>query len=176
MPRPRRPERGGTSVGRAIALVGVLLATTHIGTTAAELKLLPPEEAFRLSARALDTRTLEANFVIAKGYYLYRDKLAFRVEPTPPALGSASLPSGRVKDDPFFGQVETYRDRVVVRLPLDQAVPGRTLTLVANSQGCADAGVCYPPNVQRIAITLPSSDGRPGPLIEAAPAKKRLFD
>jgi thiol:disulfide interchange protein DsbD len=175
MPKPRRPERRA-SVGRTRALVGTLAAVLHIGTAAAEVKLLPPEDAFRFSARALDTRTLEANFVIAGGYYLYRDKLSFRVEPGPPTPVAAPLPSGRVKDDPFFGRVETYRDRVVVRLPLAEALPGRAVTLVATSQGCADAGVCYPPNTQRIALTLPAADGRPGPLIEATPARKRLFD
>ena len=175
MPKRPGPDRR-TLVGRAAALVGVALALLHIGIAAADPKLRPPEEAFRFSARALDTRTLEANYGIAKGYYLYRDKFSFSVEPAPHALAAPALPPGKLKDDEFFGRVETYRDRIVVRLPLAEAAPGRTLTLVANSQGCADAGVCYPPHTQRIELTLPAANGRPGPLIEATPPKKRWFN
>lgn len=160
-------------VTAASALVGVMGVLLNIGTFAADLKLLPPEEAFRFAARALDTRTIEANFSIANGYYLYRDKMSFVIEPDATALGASALPPGKVKDDPFFGQVETYRDRVVVRLPLSQASPGRKVTLRAESQGCADAGVCYPPNTQRVTLAVPSNDGRPGALVEATPPRKR---
>lgn len=163
-----------TPVARATAFVGLALVL-HIGSAAAELKLLPPEEAFRFAARALDTRTLEASFTIADGYYLYRDKMRFTLEP-PAAAIDAKLPPGKVKEDEFFGRVETYRDRVVVRLPLATAVPGRSVTLAAESQGCADAGVCYPPNRQTVVLDVPAADGRPGPLIEAHPVKKRWFN
>ena len=172
----RAPRAARTPVARAATLVGLALLTLHIGIAAADLKLLPPEEAFRFAARALDTRTLEASFAIADGYYMYRDKMRFSLEPASPAIDAASLPPGKVKDDEFFGRVETYRDRVVVRLPLAEAVPGRSVTLVAESQGCADAGVCYPPNRQKIVLGVPTADGRPGPLIEANPAKKRWFN
>ena len=59
------------------------------------------------------------------------------------------MPPGKVKEDAFFGNVETYRGKIAVRLPLDGAQPGDTVTVKAESQGCADAGVCYPPQVQR---------------------------
>ncbi|HEX4884612.1 MAG TPA: protein-disulfide reductase DsbD N-terminal domain-containing protein [Casimicrobiaceae bacterium] len=151
------------------------IAFLHIGPAAAELKLLPPEDAFRYSARAIDARTLEAQFTIADGYYLYRDKLRFGVEPAPAAAGVPALPPGKMKDDAFFGRVETYRDRVVVRIPVEQAAPGQSVTLRAESQGCADAGVCYPPSLQRITIAIPPAGGAPGPFVEAAPTKKRWF-
>ena len=182
MPKPgpaerlrRRPRRAGASVAAALALVGGLALIPHIGAAAAELKLLPPDEAFRFAARALDTRTLEANFTIAPGYYMYRDKMRFAVEPESSALGEAALPPGKTKVDEFFGRVETYRDRVVVRLPLVKAAPGQTVTLRAESQGCADAGVCYPPHTQRVALPVPAVDGKPGPLVEVAVPKKPWF-
>ena len=159
-------------VAVVVALVG--LSSSHVRAQVGETKLLPPEQAFRLSVRALDTRTLEANFDIASGYYLYRDKLGFAIEPQGVEL-AASLPAGKLKDDAFFGRVETYRDRVVVRLPLGAAAPGQSLTLRTNSQGCADAGVCYPPQTQRLTVAVPSVDGKPGPLVEATPAKKSWF-
>jgi len=170
----RVPRLAWTPVAYVGTLVGLVLAL-HVGPAAADLKLLPPEEAFRFAARALDTKTVEANFAIADGYYLYRDKTRFSLEPASPLIG-ADLPPGKVKEDPFFGRVETYRDRLVVRLTLSQPMAGRAVTLVAESQGCADAGVCYPPNRQKIELTLPTSDGKPGPLLEANPARKRWFN
>lgn len=182
MPKPcttslRRPDRAAlAAVGAVAAFVGATWLAWPAGAVGAQTGLLPQEEAFRFAARALDSRTLEARFTIASGYYLYRDKLSFAVEPESATLAPAALPPGKLKDDEFFGRVETYRDRVVVRLPLDRGAPGQSLTLRADSQGCADAGVCYPPTTQRIVLAIPVNDGRPGPLIDANPAKKRLFN
>lgn len=127
---------------------------------------LAPEDAFRFSARALDDHTLEASFDVAGGYYLYRDKLAFTVEPAAP-LAVPPLPAGARKHDQWFGDVDTYRGRLVVRLALPQPQPGRTLVLKADSQGCADAGLCYPPIVQQVRLTLPAAGAGPGPVVAA---------
>jgi thiol:disulfide interchange protein DsbD len=136
--------------------------------------LLEPERAFAFSARGLDHRTVEAQFVIADGYYLYRDRLKFSVEPVAIA-GVPDLPAGKVKVDPFFGEVATYRGQVVVRLPLERVAAGQSVVLTAESQGCADAGVCYPPQVQKIRLPLPAANSAPGPLVEATPARKSWF-
>ena len=61
-------------------------------------ELLPPEQAFRFSARALDDRTLEARFTIADGYYLYRDKFKFAVTPDGAALGAPESAGGKDQD------------------------------------------------------------------------------
>ena len=182
MPKPRVAESvrrlaagARASVAAGSALVGLIALFCNIGAVAADLKLLPPDQAFRFAGRALDTRTLEANFSIANGYYLYRDKMSFALEPDGLALGPTTLPPGKVKDDEFFGRVETYRHRVVVRLPMAKAAPGQSITLRAESQGCADAGVCYPPHTQRITVAVPATDGKPGALVEAVPAKKSWF-
>jgi thiol:disulfide interchange protein DsbD len=142
---------------------------------AAGAELLPAEQAFRYSARALDSRTLEARFVIADGYYLYRDKFSFAVMPDGAALGAPELPAGKEKTDPFFGKVETYRGTVVVKLPLGGASPGQSVVLTADSQGCADVGVCYPPTRQKLTLALPAAAAGPGPRVEAIPPKKRWF-
>jgi thiol:disulfide interchange protein DsbD len=153
----------------------VALLCLQLGPARAETKLLPPEQAFRYAARAVDARTLEARFTIADGYYLYRDKLRFGVEPVEVAAGAPALPPGKLKDDEFFGRVETYRTEVVVRIPVERVAPGQTLTLRADSQGCADVGVCYPPASQRIAVVVPTAGGGAGAFVEATPAKKRWF-
>jgi thiol:disulfide interchange protein DsbD len=146
-----------------IAAAVWLAAATAV---AADAELLPAEQAFRYSARALDNRTLEAVFVIADGYYLYRDKFGFAVAPDGAALGAPELPAGKVKTDQFFGKVETYRGTVVVKLPLAGAAPGQSVVLTADSQGCADVGVCYVPQVQTAAIKLAAlapASGASGP-------------
>ena len=153
------------------ALLAMLLAPM----AAAQGDLLPNERAFAFSARGLDERTLEVRFVIADGYYLYRDKLKFAVEPEPPA-GVPDLPPGKTKIDPFFGNVEIYRGQVVARLPLLHAAPGQRVKVTAESQGCADLGVCYPPQQQSISLPLPQAGARPGPLLDAVAPKKSWLD
>jgi len=167
------PKHGtdGTRLVRLVrSTMAVAAALGVVPGMAAEPTLLPNEQAFAFSARGVDERTVEARFVIADGYYLYRDRLKFAVEPG--ALGGPALPPGKVKEDQFFGKVETYRNQLVVKLPLEAAAPGRSVTVSAESQGCADLGVCYPPQLQKVTLSLPSVGGRPGTPVEAAPKKK----
>jgi thiol:disulfide interchange protein DsbD len=153
----------------SLAALALVAALAH-----AEPKLLPPEQAFRFSARALDERTLEARFAVAQGYYLYRDKLAFALDPGAAGL-AVTLPPGKLKEDQFFGTSQTYRGDLVVRVPLPEGLPGKPVVLVADSQGCADVGVCYPVNRQKVALTLPEAGKGAGPLVEAHPRKKTWF-
>jgi thiol:disulfide interchange protein DsbD len=122
----------------------------------AQVNPLPPEKAFRFSARLVDPQTVEARFAIADGYYLYRDKIRFTVEPAAAGLIVPRLPEGKIKEDQFFGRVETYRGGVVVNLALKDAKPGEQVVIAAESQGCADIGICYPPTVQRVTLALPA--------------------
>jgi thiol:disulfide interchange protein DsbD len=155
----------------AVLLASTLFSAHAGGLPPAQPKLLPPEQAFRFSARALDPTTVEARFDVADGYYLYRDKLRFTV--TPVAALTAALPPGKSKHDEFFGNVETYRGVVVVELALSSAAVGQTLTVHADSQGCADVGVCYPPNPQELRVVVPASGEKPGAFVEAG--RKRWF-
>lgn len=152
-----------------------MLCAGPLAVLAADVNLLPPEQAFRFSARALDARTLEARFAIADGYYLYRDKLKFAVTPEAAILGSPDLPAGKVKTDEFFGKVETYRGTLVVKLPVSGVAAGQTVVLAADSQGCADVGVCYPPTRQKLTLALPAPGSGPGTLVDATPPKKTWF-
>jgi thiol:disulfide interchange protein DsbD len=161
-----------------IALTACALLVPALSALAAGLpvqpKLLAPDQAFRLSARGLDPTTIEARFDVADGYYLYRDRIHFSLGTSTPL--AAELPRGVRKHDEFFGDVETYRGPVVIRVPLGAAVatPGRTVTLRAESQGCADAGVCYPPNPQVLDGPMPAAGAAPGAFVEAG-RKKAYF-
>lgn len=167
---PRKPVRRS---GVAAVLLAAVLA---LPAAAADPKLLPPEEAFRFSARALDEHTIEARFAVATGYYLYRDKMRFVVTPEAAALSAPQLPAGKTKEDQFFGKVETYRGDVVVKLAIPGGGGGQSVVLAADSQGCADQGVCYPPTIQKVTLVLPVAGKGPGPVVEAFPLKKRWFN
>ena len=162
--KPRRSSLAALALG-----VAFLAPVAH-----ADPKLLPPQEAFRFSARALDERTLEARFEVVDGYYLYRDKMRFALDPAMSEIAVA-LPPGKVKEDQFFGKVETYRGQVVVKVPIDPA-SAKSVVLVADSQGCADAGVCYPATRQKVTLAVPEPGKGPGPLVDAYPRKKSWFN
>jgi thiol:disulfide interchange protein DsbD len=121
-----------------------------------EEELLDPEVAFALSVEATDSNTLIARWTIAEGYYLYRSKLKFQSNTPGAALGEATLPAGKVKQDEFFGEIETYRHEVEARIPVEWL--GRatsSINITVTSQGCADIGVCYPPQRQTLEVALP---------------------
>ena len=114
-----------------------------------ENELLAPEVAFRFSARLISRNMLEVHYRIAHGYYMYRDRYRFSLQPESIGLGDPQLPSGEVHEDEFFGASEVYRNEVTIRLPIAPALQSRqAIRLVAVSQGCADVGVCYLPTTQ----------------------------
>jgi thiol:disulfide interchange protein DsbD len=142
-------RRAFTALVVAAALVAGLPALAQVNP-------LPPDKAFRFSARLVDAQTVEARFMIAEGYYLYRDKIHFAIEPAAAGLTVPRLPEGKIKEDQFFGRVETYRGDVVVKLAVKDPKPGQQIVIAAESQGCADIGICYPPTVQRVTLALPA--------------------
>jgi len=114
--------------------------------------LLEPEKAFRFSAQALDPDTVEVRFDIADGYYMYRERFRFAVAGDAGArLGAAQLPRGEKHKDEFFGEVETYRKEVRIRIPVEAKA---AFDLRVTSQGCADLGVCYVPMESTARIVL----------------------
>lgn len=120
-----------------------------------EADLLPVDQAFALSARADDRGSIELQWKIADGYYLYRHRISTKVIGPGFNAGPLTLPDGHKKHDEFFGDVETYRGQLRAVLAGD-ADPGTgKVTLEVRYQGCADAGVCYPPQKRLIEVALP---------------------
>ncbi|GGY09675.1 protein-disulfide reductase DsbD [Massilia dura] len=107
----------------------------------AEDDFLPPDVAFQFYARMADAGTVEATWQIAEGYYMYREQ--FRFKAAGARLGAPDIPPGKVKfDETFNKNVETYRHRVTMRIPVEAA---GAFTLTATGQGCSDKGLCYSP-------------------------------
>ncbi len=125
-------------------------------------EFLDPAVAFKASARALDGQTIEVSFDIASDYYLYRDKIKFAIDGDAARAGVPILPKGKEKMDENFGKVEVYYKRAVIRLPVERNASGLlAIKLKVTSQGCADAGICYPPQTQVIAVDLPDPASAP---------------
>jgi thiol:disulfide interchange protein DsbD len=124
----------------------------------AEDELLPPEQAFSVGGRVIDANTVEIEWNVADGYYMYHDKFNFTSKTPGIELGEAQIPQGKKKFDEIFGkELETHRHKVAVRVPLNRTTGVTTLQLVAGSQGCADIGVCYPPLKQTVLLNLPAA-------------------
>ena len=115
---------------------------------------IAPEKAFALSAQALDAKTVEVVFKIAKGYYLYGDKFRFESEPAGIGFGTPDKPVGKTHKDDFFGEVETHRGELRILVPVQAGAELSRFDLIATSQGCWDGGICYPPTTQIAAIDL----------------------
>ena len=112
---------------------------------------LPVREAFRLSLVEATPGQVTLRFVAADGYYLYRHRFAFRTDEPGVTLGEAQLPDGVQKVDDYFGEIEAYYGILDIRLPVDNP-DNRPFNLHVSYQGCADKGLCYPPETESVAI------------------------
>ncbi len=125
------------------AFLSLLLALASLlcGAARADDDFLPPEVAFKFSARMQDPHTVAVTYDIADGYYMYRERFAFSASGA--TLGTPVIPPGKVKfDDTFQKNVETYHHGLTITIPVTAAGP---FTLTATGQGCADKGLCYAP-------------------------------
>lgn len=128
---------------RAFVLAG-LAAAVASDRALADPELLPPDQAFKMRAGGRSGQTLEVLFLAAPGYYLYAEKFRFEADNKAVRVASVELPPGQTKWEEEFGKTITYfRGLVRVRVTLDG--PQIPVKLTAHAQGCADAGVCYPP-------------------------------
>ncbi len=144
-------------------LLALLVAPGHAQINPDDL--LPVEQAFALQAGTAGD-VVELTWTIADGYYLYRH--AFRVDAVDDevVLGELEIPRGQMTTDEFFGETETYRGQVTIRVPV-QAVPGHgQVALRIRSQGCADLGLCYPPHREQVSLQID-----PGRLVSTTPAQ-----
>ncbi len=121
---------------------------------------LPVEQAYQLNVLT-SAAGLALQWRIADGYYLYHHGFKVRIDGRD-VSADLIIPRGISKHDELFGEVEVYYAAVTLELPLTSPAP---LTLDVQSQGCADAGLCYPPHEQRFTVD-PSS----GAVAQAAPA------
>ena len=120
--------------------------------------LLPVDEAFVLTATAPARDRIEIRWKITDGYYLYRHRTGVEADAGFVAQ-PLQLPKGKAYRDEFFGDVETYRGELVATLPGRPASGTDSVSLKIKYQGCADAGICYPPQTRTLKVALPPTAG-----------------
>ncbi|NNJ91486.1 MAG: protein-disulfide reductase DsbD [Gammaproteobacteria bacterium] len=128
-------------------------------------ELLSPEQAFRISANGEAADKIQVKWRIADGYYLYQSKIKFDTDASEITLMAPDFPKGEEINDEFFGEIEIYRGEVIVDIPVikDEKIPD-IITLEARSQGCADIGVCYPPQTQTLLVAMSDVADSPAPV------------
>jgi thiol:disulfide interchange protein DsbD len=147
-------------------LLPLFLASSHVSAETgrslfvdqADEEVLPPDEAFKLDIQVQDANTLRADFSIAPGHYLYRDRIKFAPAPSDPSgvsIANVALPQGEPKEDAYFGRSEVFHNNVNAVLTLNHAgnVP-QSIVLDATYQGCSEKGLCYSPIRKTITVAL----------------------
>ncbi|MPT39286.1 MAG: protein-disulfide reductase DsbD [Achromobacter sp.] len=150
----RQPRAARALLGRCLALLAMtLLLLGWQAAARAEAEFLEPEKAFVFSAEMVAPDMLEMRYRVAPGYYMYRERFGITISPIGAAtLGEAVYPKGEVKYDPTFEKdMEVFHQDVRIRVPI--AAGGQPFTLTLTGQGCADAGLCYPPMDSNVKLT-----------------------
>ncbi len=154
----------------------LFLTTTFYNFAASPDDLLKPGMAFKASISQNSPDSIQATWDIADGYYMYRKRFSFESDTAGVTLGVPIFPKGKMKEDPGFGMVETYRNKVVVDIPItrsDSTVAD--FSLKTKSQGCADIGVCYPPQKKILNLQLAAAKVEGSEKSTVAPSTKKPF-
>lgn len=143
--------------------VALLLALFAVGAYAAEFdfesgglgeqdEFLKVDQAFILSVSLEPGREVLARWDMPDGYYLYRHQFKVATRGSEDiSAGEPQIPSGKQKFDEYFGDVEVYYHNAELRAPLQTAADGTgplNAEVGITYQGCADAGLCYPPETR----------------------------
>lgn len=146
-----------------------------LAALASQQKFLPADDVFHVSGASAGPNRIRLSWSIRDGYYLYRSRLKVTAAGGG-ALAALQLPQGEIKMDPYFGREEIYRHEVTALLPLEPSAhaSGSDLSLRVTYQGCADAGLCYPPITKTIDVALPGAgtSAAAGPGAPASPASQ----
>ncbi|MBP7369951.1 MAG: cytochrome C biogenesis protein, partial [Arenimonas sp.] len=121
-----------------------------------EADLLPVEQAYPLTVEAVSANEIKLNWQITEGYYLYKHRFAVTSANPAVIVGELILPAGEKHRDEFFGDVETYRQQVSALVSIQNPNHLSTISLKVKYQGCADIGVCYPPQTKVLVVTMPT--------------------
>jgi thioredoxin:protein disulfide reductase len=166
-------RRGRERLRAAVLFISCLLVVVmSAGVARADDDFLDPAVAFKFSATEQPGEVV-VHYKIADGYYMYRERFAFATRNGTVTIGDPQLPAGHVKFDQTFGKnVETYRNDLTIHIPVKQA--SGPFDLAVTSQGCADAGICYPPmervyHVDGAALHAASTSPAPAAAAQVAP-------
>lgn len=171
-PRNNTPSR--SNPGLLTLLITCFVLFFSVSLAATEKELLKPEQAFRASADSIAPDLIQLSWDIEDAYYLYKDRFKFNSGTEGIELGEPVFPKGKFKHDEFFGDMEVFYKKVHISIPLiftsDNAADYTHMDINTVSQGCADAGLCYPPQKQTLNIPLmppPQAENNQGGIMSA---------
>ena len=130
---------------KMLSIILFVFSTSTLGLDLPEKRqeFIPPDEAFKMSVSKLNDNQMVINWEIEEGYYLYMGMFEFSTDQDKVQIIEATMPEGTRKVDEFFGDVDVFYHKTNVKLVFDKIVDGTNL--IVKYQGCADAGLCYPP-------------------------------
>jgi thiol:disulfide interchange protein DsbD len=139
-------------------LIAALALTSTFAATALADEFLPPEAAYRYTLDS-DGRQIVVHWNVEKGYYLYRKRMGVATNAAGVTLGEPVYPQGEMHTDEYFGEQEIFRGRFDVVVPVTRAAGASAGAVPLNLklQGCADAGLCYPPMTWEASVNLPAA-------------------
>lgn len=124
--------------------------------------ILPVDQAFVMMPVEHTAHGLKLGWVVAKGYYLYRERFSVAaLEPVGAKIPAPQFPSGEKHHDEHFGDVHVYRGG-----SYDAGISGgKSLDsirkLKVSYQGCAESGICYPPQTRIVDVIALSPSAAP---------------
>ena len=139
----------------ALLVSGAALAQGLLGPVSNEDQFLPVDQAFVFTAIADGADRVLLDWQVAPGYYLYRHRTSAKTSTPGFSLGEIAMPEGKKKTDEFFGDVEVYYGILTATVPVTRPTGASSFEVEVTYQGCADAGLCYPPVTKTVAIELP---------------------
>ena len=131
---------------------GTSFALNPLGSNSNEEEFLTVDEAFQLTATANGSNEVKLFWNIADGYYLYKKRISVNSDDANVIVGELQLPTGKQQHDEFFGDVEIYEHSLDLAVPV--STPSDTINLIVGYQGCAHAGLCYPPTKKTVTVNL----------------------
>lgn len=144
----------------SLMLLSLLLVWHGAVSALTAEELPPPDQAFKISARALSAERLEFSWAIAEGFSLYRKNMRFESKSPGVELGAPAFPEGQIKHDENLGDAVHYSGQLTVPVPMTGASGIAEVVVLARYQGCSDQGVCYPPQKKELHIALPPAPAK----------------
>lgn len=168
---PAATASAAPAASQSASAINAVLAAAKARSGGSADDFLPPDQAFRFDALAAGSDGVRLNWEIADGYYLYRSRIKVATTSTGAHLGTTQFPPGQVKNDEYFGRQEIYHHELSAIVPVVRARGGALgLPLQVTYQGCADAGLCYPPITRTVQVSLPGGTGASGPSLSGTSA------
>ena len=159
---------------RRVALL--VLPWLTLGVSQAEDSFLPPKEAYKYTVEATQG-DIVVRIDIQPGYYLYRDRLGLESATPGVTVGAPGFPVGEDHEDQYFGKQVIYRGPIALAAKhAGFDGPPRPFDLTLKLQGCADAGLCYPPQRWTSRVDVAAENAAAPSAAAASGAGSKGFD